>query len=212
MEEAGTIRIQDLRPEELVGALVRDFKAQWTEAYGTDEDGIVIRNAELMLWLQEGGFFTAPASTKYHGAYDGGLYDHSRMVFRRLRELTERNGLIWQRRESPFIIGMFHDVCKADFYKKVDGDLTDDAGRIIPGPGWHYEINNSTLLRGHGVKSAMLMGRFINLTEEELLCIRYHMGPYERDEWNEFDRAIKKYENVYWTHAADMLASKVDRI
>ena len=28
-------------------------------------------------WLVERGFFTAPASTKYHGAYEGGLYAHS---------------------------------------------------------------------------------------------------------------------------------------
>ena len=202
------------RQAELAAAVERDFEKQWISAYGEDGDGLVIRNAGLMLWLRETGFFTAPASTKYHGAYDGGLYDHSRMVFRRLRELTERNGLVWQRRESPFIVGFFHDLCKIDQYRKVSGDAPAEDGqkRMIPGPGYHYEFNANTLLKGHGSKSAMLAGRFIDLTEEELLCIRYHMGPYEREEWNEFDRAIKKYETVLWTHTADMLASKVDRI
>lgn len=27
---------------------------------------------KLLAWLEEAGFFTAPASTKYHGAYAGG--------------------------------------------------------------------------------------------------------------------------------------------
>lgn len=27
--------------------------------------------------LMAAGFFTAPASTKYHGNYEGGLFDHS---------------------------------------------------------------------------------------------------------------------------------------
>ena len=67
-------------------------------------------------WLKENGFFSAPASTKYHGAYAGGLYDHSRAVFWRLYRLTIDNKLEWQRPESPFIVGMFHDLCKYDQY------------------------------------------------------------------------------------------------
>jgi hypothetical protein len=58
----------------------------------------------------------------------------------------------------------------------------------------------------------MLLSQFITLTEEEMLCIRYHMGAYEKEEWSEFDLAIRKYENVLWTHQADMLASKVDNM
>ena len=59
------------------------------------------------------------------------------------------------------------------------------------------------------VKSIMLLSQFINLTEEELLCIRYHMGAYEKEAWDQYDMAIKKYPNVLWTHHADMIASKL---
>ena len=55
----------------------------------------------------------------------------------------------------------------------------------------------------------MMLSRFINLTEEELFCIRFHMGAYEKENWAEYDRAIRAYENVLWTHTADMYASKV---
>ena len=162
-------------------------------------------------WLIDNGFFTAPASTKYHGAYEGGLYDHSSQVYERLQILTDNNGLIWQRPISPFIIGMFHDLCKIDQYKKVAGQRLNGSDILIQGDNlWHYEYNTDTVLKGHGAKSVMLLSQFFPLTEEEVLCIRYHMGAYEKEEWNEFDQAIRKYENVLWTHTADMIASKVD--
>lgn len=172
-----------------------------------------VLTAEFDRWLVDNQFFTAPASTKYHGAYEGGLFDHSLAVTNRLSKLTEDNHLVWKRQQSPLVVGMFHDLCKCDQYKKVGGAVLMFNGTEITEPtGYHYEYNNDTVLKGHGSKSVMILSRFITLTEEEMLCIRYHMGPYEKEEWTEFDMAIRKYQNVYWTHAADMLASKVDNI
>lgn len=167
---------------------------------------------QFLEWLKTNGFFTAPASTKYHGAYDGGLFDHSLAVTKRLMKLSVDNKLEWQRKESPFIIDMFHDLCKCDQYIKVEGlEMEDPRFNMMQyNAGFHYEYNKNTLLKGHGAKSVMLLSQFIQLTEEEMLCIRYHMGAYEKEEWAEFDAAIKKYETVFYTHAADMLASKVD--
>ena len=177
------------------------------------EQSVYIYNPTFRLWLNESGFFTAPASTKYHGAYEGGLFDHCKAVFLRLSQLTKNNDLKWQRPESPFIIGMFHDICKYDQYKKVGGTVIEMGPNSLESPiGYHYEYNDKTILKGHGSKSVMILSQFINLTEEELMCIRFHMGAYEKDEWPEFDAAIRKYENVLWTHQADMLASKIDGI
>ena len=191
-----------------------DFADIWEKMGG--DDSLVIKNENLMAYLNSGGFFTAPASTKYHGAYEGGLYDHSRMVAMRLHVLTINNGLKWQRPESPFIVGMFHDLCKCDQYTLVEGPYTQNIGgqEIVVQPliDKRYEYNTNTLLKGHGSKSIMLLSQFINLTEEEMLCIRYHMGAYVQDEQKEFDLAIKKYETVLWSHQADMLASKVDGV
>lgn len=50
------------------------------------------------------GFFTAPASTKYHGNYEGGLFDHSFTVTTSLLSLTKRMGLHWKRKASPYIV------------------------------------------------------------------------------------------------------------
>ena len=176
---------------------------------------------EMLAYLQTtvhdgketGGFLMAPASSKYHGAYDGGLFDHSVAVYKRLKDLTEKNNLKWKRPQSPFIVGVFHDLCKCDQYKKIPGQKLDGFDKLVFNEGlFHYEYNPDTLLKGHGDKSVLILSRFINLTEEEMLCIRFHMGAYEKDDWADFDMAIRKYENVLWTHMADQLASKIDNV
>jgi len=151
---------------------------------------------EMLVWLMENGFFTAPASTKHHGNYEGGLFDHSLEVTRKLLSMTEEMQLEWQRPESPIIVGMFHDLCKIDQYKYIE---------LL---GYQHK---DCLLSGHGDKSIMLLSQFMTLTEEEILCIRYHMGAYETKDWDSYGKAIEKYETVLWTHSADMFASRVKK-
>lgn len=142
------------------------------------------------------GFFTAPASTKYHGSYEGGLFDHSLEVTVALLELTEKLGLTWERPESPYIVGMFHDLCKCDAYVK-DGD--------------NYTYNPGIIINGHGEKSVIMLQKYIDLTDEEIACIRWHMGAFEKDSrlWEYYGKAIEKYPNVLYTHTADMIASRI---
>lgn len=166
-----------------------------------------IVNESQIQKLDEMGFFTAPASTKHHGDYEGGLFDHSFEVANALVHLTERLGFPWERAISPLLVGMFHDLCKCDQYRHPVIDHTFNGDPICDSFNW--ERNPNVLLKGHGAKSVMLLSQFMTLTEEEILCIRYHMGAYETDEWNEYDRAIRKYPNVLFTHTADMMASKI---
>lgn len=67
------------------------------------------------------GFFDAPASINHHGAYSGALFDHSLAVTGALLDYTDKMGLTWSDARSPYIVGMFHDLCKCDNYKVVDG-------------------------------------------------------------------------------------------
>lgn len=152
----------------------------------------------LFAYLCEAGFFDAPASIHHHGAYPGALYDHSRAVTQALVNLTERLDLKWEQERSPYIVGMFHDLCKVDNYKHKDGS----------GEAWEY--NNAALLPGHGEKSVILLQRFLVLTEEEMLCIRWHMGAFDdKEKWNSYGRACTAYPNVLYTHTADMIAARV---
>ena len=73
-----------------------------------------------------------------------------------------------------------------------------------------YNYNNETLFKGHGDKSVMMLASLMQLTEEEVACIRYHMGAFtDKEEWNDYTRAIHKYPNVLWTHHADMIATHI---
>ena len=144
------------------------------------------------------GFFTNPASTRYHGAYEGGLFDHSFLTAKALVELTEKLELKWERPESPYIVGMFHDLCKCDNYVK---DFETD----------QYIYNPDIIIPGHGDKSVIMLSQYMRLTDEEIACIRWHMGAYETNTklWNYYGKAIEKYPNVLFTHTADMIASRI---
>lgn len=170
-----------------------------------------VLSEEFKTYLLANGFFSAPASTKYHGAYEGGLFDHSFAVMNFLVDLSAKNNIKWKRAESPFIIGLFHDLCKIDQYRHpiketiYDGDKACD---IYDETAWEY--NPDTSVKGHGDKSVILLSQFMTLTEEEVMCILYHMGAFtEKDQWRNYTNAVHLYPNVLWIHHADMLASHV---
>lgn len=180
-------------------------------SFMTTKQGVPILTVDLLDYLVRNGFGFAPASTKYHGAYEGGLFDHSLCVTRHLLALTENNGLIWQKERSPYIVGMFHDLCKIDQYRHPIVAQTFGGDHLPDTSKWEY--NPDTLLKGHGEKSVMLLAQFYELTEEEIACIRYHMGAFTpKEEWNDYTRAVRMYPNVLWTHQADMLASHVEGV
>lgn len=163
-----------------------------------NEGGIIFNRDFFVEKLDKLGFFTAPASTRFHGAYEGGLFDHSYEVTKSLVELTRKLGLTWERSKSPYIVGMFHDLCKCDCYEY---DI--ETGR--------YKYNDDLIIPGHGEKSVIIAQTFIDLTDEEIACIRWHMGAYKKDPkmWEYYGRAIERYPNVLYTHTADMIASKI---
>lgn len=158
----------------------------------------------LMDYLHERtDFFYAPASTKYHAAYPGGLSEHSRFLIGVLLQLTlTKTCRDWQRAESPIIIGMLHDLTKTECYIKTE-DYSDQH------PCYTYNPDRIKLSEIHGEDSLLWAEKLTKLTEEEAACIRWHMGAYETDAWDGFDQAIRQFPNVLWTHTADMMASKV---
>ncbi len=163
-------------------------------------DKIPMMRMEGFNFLISKRFCEAPASTKYHGNYAGGLFDHSIRVAKYLEELTDKLWLEWERPESPVIIGLLHDLCKIDQYK-YDRDKS------------CYVYNNEPTVKGHGVKSVIYIQRYcgITLTDEEIACILYHMGAFtDKEEWGDYTAAVHKYPNVLWTHTADMWASHID--
>ena len=88
----------------------------------------------LMEWLEnETDFFKAPASTRYHGSYEGGLLEHSLNVYERLMwEMEKLIGRGWEEIYSPetiAIVALFHDLCKIDRYVLVEKWRKDSDGQ-----------------------------------------------------------------------------------
>lgn len=149
--------------------------------------------------LIEMEYFKVPAALKYHGTLEGDLYNHSKMIYMQLEEYTQKLYLSWKARRTPIVIGFLHDLCKVDDYVLEDGK---------------YVWNKASVLTGHGDKSAiMALQLFPDLTDEEVMCIRYHMGAYEgQEKWKTLENAIKSYPNILWVHQADMIASKIWKV
>lgn len=147
--------------------------------------------------LEEMGYFIAPASASHHGNYEGGLFDHSWAVMEALVNLTEKLELKWDRKASPYLVGLLHDICKCGAYK-YNKEIK----------SWEY--NKDIIMTGHGELSIILAQQLIELTPEEILCIRWHMGAYDdKENWNILGRAIEYCPNVLYTHTADMIASRI---
>ena len=149
-------------------------------------------------WLMKNGFFRAPCSSKYHLSCEGGLALHSFNVTESLIYLTGKLGLKWEREESPYLIGMFHDLCKIDQYHYNPIRKT-------------YEWNTDQQIVGHGDKSIVLIEQNIcELTDEERVCIRWHMGAFDtKENWTNYTNAIQQYPNVLFTHTADMMSTHI---
>ena len=160
---------------------------------------------KLIDWLEKSTFFTDPASAKYHGNYEGGLCDHSLAVFEEYVKLTGTD----YEDEKAITTCLLHDVCKIGTYKLSFRNVKNEETGIwekVP----QYENKESGFPFGHGEKSVLMIARFIELTKEEMLMIRWHMGAYESKEcWRELGEAQEMYPSVLYIHFADMLATMV---
>ena len=161
---------------------------------------------ELLKWLESTDFFSAPASTKYHGAYPGGLVDHSLNVYfsfyaplDAVKILNFEARLNLKREEfseTVTICTLLHDICKVNYYEPLDGG--------------GYQVKDRFPF-GHGEKSVFLISRFMRLTDVEALAIRWHMGAYDeaaRGGSRTLSAAMSATPLVYELHAADMRATQ----
>ena len=163
---------------------------------------------KLLDFLLNGSdFFTAPASTRYHGAHEGGLVEHSLNVYDCLADmvgrLKERYGIEYPD-ESIAIAGLLHDICKVNFYKTSYRNVKDETGRWQSVP--YYTIED-TLPYGHGEKSAYIVSAYMRLTRDEAFAIRYHMGFSGTEDPGNVGRALEMFPLAYATCCADMEAA-----
>lgn len=150
-----------------------DYKERFEEIYR--ENISRSGSEELLEWLEKTDFFTAPASTKFHGACAGGLVQHSVNVYEVMMEKHFEEEI--DSKESFAICALLHDLCKAQFYKVSTRNVKNETtGAWEKQP--YYSIEDS-FPYGHGEKSVFLIERFMRLKTSEAVAIRWHMGGFD---------------------------------
>ena len=162
---------------------------------------------ELNEWLTKSRFYTSPASTRYHEAYEGGLCEHSIRVVENIIQLHQLPQFESVDLVSAVLVALVHDWCKIGLYESYLKNVKDDNGNWVKETAFKLS-DNLTSAFGHGVSSMYLAGKWFNLSEAESLAIRWHMGSWRvvESEYNELQFANENYPLVHMLQFADQLA------
>ncbi len=186
-----------------------DMKEEFIQIY---RENITRDGADALLDYLEhkSDFFTAPASTRFHGAYAGGLCEHSINVYDCLSDYLQRSrveelyGLEYSP-ETVAIVALLHDLCKVGCYKPGTRNVKNEAtGQWEKVPTFTFD---DPLPYGHGEKSVYIISGFMRLSREEAMAIRWHMGFSGNEDKNMVGRALEKYPLAFALSVADMEAT-----
>lgn len=176
------------------------------------QENIQRRGADRLLeWLDSDSsdFFTAPSSTRFHGAYEGGLVEHSLNVYECLKDYLNRPrtkelyGMDYTS-ETIAVTALLHDICKVGFYAVDYRNAKNEQGVWEKVP--YYTVRD-TLPYGHGEKSVYMIQSFMRLTRDEAFAIRYHMGFSGSEDKNSVGRALEMFPLALAVNVADMEAT-----
>lgn len=161
---------------------------------------------KVIKYLEENDFFIAPASTNYHGNYEGGLAEHSLNVYELLKTKNKQFDLGLSE-ETITIAAILHDVCKVNLYHKCTKNRKNEKTQKWESyEGYGFEDDFPV---GHGEKSIIRLQQLIKLTRDEILMIRWHMGQ-GGENWantNAMNSAFNMCKGALALHTADVEAS-----
>ena len=173
---------------------------------------------DVIKYMENNGFFTAPASAGHHLNTEGGLAQHSLNTCKAALTIWEGMQKVEKTlntevsRESVIISSLLHDLCKIDIYKK-----TTKKRQTIT--GWEssegYKASYKEFPMGHGEKSlVLLLCEGLEMSDDEMLAIRWHMGAFgvnmtNYEDMRNFDAAKMKYPLVTIIQCADSIAAGI---
>jgi hypothetical protein len=188
---------------------VKDNKARFIEIFKTK---ITREGSDKLLQFllsPHSDFFTAPASSRFHSSYEGGLLDHSLNVYDCLLSYLDTSraketfGFSYND-ESIAIVSLLHDLCKVGVYKKGFRNVKDEKGAWQRVDTFEYD---DQLPYGHGEKSVYIITGFMRLTREEAFAIRYHMGYSSTEDQRNISAAFEMFPLAFALHTADSEAT-----
>lgn len=161
---------------------------------------------ELMDWLEETDFYTAPASTRFHGAHESGLVMHSLNVYSQLKKLCK-----WYKcdasEESIAIVSLFHDLCKVGVYKTETRWRKNQYNQWEQYPAYRFEEDFA--YGGHGSKSVYLIMAFMALSPDEASAINCHMGQWDSTTYSNPSPVYERNLLAWLLHVADEAADYI---
>lgn len=186
-----------------------NYKDRFLDIYNTYIKREGADKLQEYLLSKSSDFFTAPASTRFHGAYEGGLVEHSLNVYDCLKDYLSRERVrntynLNYDHESIAIVALLHDICKINIYKTGTRNVKDERGIWQCVPTYEYD---DRLPYGHGEKSVYIITGFMKLTREEAFAIRYHMGFSGLEDRRNIGDAFEQFPLSFALCTADMEAT-----
>ena len=187
----------------------------------TNRDGI----DKLLAWIEKSDFYKAPASTRFHGSYEGGLLEHSLNVHNKAMELAR----LWlddslpEKEKLEFlnsvrICSLLHDLGKMGDHGKSNyvpnmvrsKKKNPKTGEydLIQSEAKPYETNKELTYEEHEIRSLLIAERYIHLTEEEETAILHHNGLYGKLDSSFGNANYCKTKLAFIIHTADMYCSR----
>lgn len=177
----------------------------------------------LLDMLETSDFFYAPASTKYHGSYPGGLCEHCLDTYKELKCLVENFPKYFYESDSIKILGLFHDIAKINLYKKdirnkkfyhENGSKFDNLGLFdwVSEEVYSIDHDKKFVYGNHEQTCEFLVRQYFPLTLEESVALLHHHGGMSWDSTQtDLSEIYNKYPMALLLHTADMLATYIDQ-
>lgn len=189
--------------------IMENLKEKFVKIY---KENITREGADKLLEYllsDKSDFFTAPASTRFHGSYPGGLVEHSINVYECLKDYLSR-----QRTKELYnmdfsdetiaIVSLLHDICKVNIYKPGTRNVKDENGVWKQVPTYTFD---DKMPYGHGEKSVYIINGYMRLTRDEAFAIRFHMGFTGVEDVGTVSNAFEMFPLAFATATADMEAT-----
>lgn len=196
----------------LLGTKIEDMSNKCSDYMELMKDLFEVRHKtdkfeKFASWITGTDFFTAPASTRFHGSFEGGLCEHHLDVYNETVDLLTLPKFQHVNADSAYLVALVHDFCKIGQYvpymRNVKNDETGQWEKVQA-----YKYDKPAFPLGHGVTSMWIASKLIPMSFEEMLAVRWHMGSYRciYDELGELQESNERYPLVLLLQFADQLS------
>lgn len=157
----------------------------------------------LIQYCKDSDFYTAWASSSYHLNMQGGLLQHSLNVCEYAMTLWNSfNSKVSL--QSVIFCSLFHDLgksgLKGDEYYVPNTLKSGNISGTKP-----IKINPKLRIKNHAMRSVLTLSKFVDMTEDEKVCIISHDGFYQAENRQAM---LDVFELLYLVHSSDLYVAR----